>query len=128
MYTGKVSLEILNASYLPDHNPTLNTFLQIKIGGFEGFQTETFANSFNPVWNEYKEMNTKDADQISFIIYNDGEEKEVIAECTLSLYDLLVEQVGKTLVKLNQPLTPQGLLELQISLEDYDKRELQKWR
>ena len=28
---------------------------------------------------EYTELNTKDADQISFTIYNDGEEKEVIA-------------------------------------------------
>ena len=110
MYTGKVSLEILNASDLPDHNPTLNTFLQIKIRGWEVFQTETFANSFNPIWNEYKEINTKDADQISFIIYIDGEEKEVIAECTLSLYDLLVEQVVRTSIKLNQPLTPQGML------------------
>jgi hypothetical protein len=37
-----------------------------------------------------------------------------------------VEQVGKNLVKLNQPLTPQGLLELQISLEEYEKRELKR--
>ena len=68
MYTGKVSLEILNASDLPDHNPSLNTFLKIKIDGCEVFQTETYANSFKPIRNGFTELNTKDADQISFTI------------------------------------------------------------
>jgi hypothetical protein len=48
MHTGKVSLEILTASNLADVNPSLRTFLQIKIDGCDVFQTETYANSFNP--------------------------------------------------------------------------------
>ena len=129
MFSGKVSLEVLNASNLPDKYFSLSTYVQVKVDGSEVFKTATAKDAFNPIWNEYKEFDNQNVEQISFTIHDEDKEKGVIAEFTLSLSNLLVEQIGRDSLKLNQSLTPQGELKLEISLKEDENtrgRELKR--
>ena len=125
MFSGNISLEVLNARDLPENYPFLNSFVQIKVDGTEVFQTSTAKDTFNPIWNEYKELNTKNSEHICFTVYDTDIERETIAQCSLSLRDLLVEQTGRESVKLKQSLIPQGELDIVLELkEDENKQEL----
>ena len=127
MFSGRVNLEVLNASNLPNNYSSLNPFIQVKVDNSEVFKTSTGRDTSNPIWNEYTEFTTKNAEHISFTVYNDDMETEVNGECTLSLCDLLVEQIGQDSVTLKQTLTHQGELELSIGLqEDDNTRELKR--
>ena len=83
----------------------------IRVDSLEGCKTATAEEASNPVWNEKKEINKENAEVIYFSIHDEKEE-DVIAECTLSLSHLLVEQVGRDSVTLNQLLSPPGVLKL----------------
>ena len=121
MFSGKVTLEILSASNLPDSDGSLNSFLKVKVDSTDVFQTETVKYTFNPVWNEYREFDQKNGKHIIFCIQRDDREKKIVAQCKLSLHELLLKQIGKSSVKLVQPLSPQGELEVEISLRESDK-------
>ena len=93
-----------------------NSCVQVKVEGSEVFQTSTAKDTFNPIWNEYKELNTKNAQYICFTVY-DTEIERTIAQCSLSLRDLLGEQTGRESVKLKQSLIPQGELNIVLELK-----------
>eukprot|EP00092_Neocalanus_flemingeri_P007691 GFUD01008305.1.p1 GENE.GFUD01008305.1~~GFUD01008305.1.p1 ORF type:complete len:665 (-),score=170.01 GFUD01008305.1:136-2130(-) len=121
MFSGEISLEVLSATNLPDIYPSLNTYVQVKVDDLEVFQTTTAKGTFNPIWNEYKEFDKENIQNIRLTIFDDDKEKGVIAECTLALCDILVEQIGRDSLKLNQSLSPQGELQLVISLKEFEK-------
>ena len=128
MFSGKVSVEVLGACNLPTKYSSLDSYVQIKVDNFEVFLTTTAKDTFNPVWNESKEFVKGNAEQISLTVLEDDKEKGVIAECMLSLNNLLVEQIGRDSLKLKQSLTPQGELHLEISLREDDKTDTLKRR
>ena len=116
MFSGNVSLKSISANNLPNNYPSLNTFMQIKIDGFEVFRTVTAKDTFDPDWKDLKDSDINivektlfsDVEHISFTIHDDDEKKGIIAECTLSFDYVLIEQIGRDSLKIKQSLTPQG--------------------
>jgi Ca2+-dependent lipid-binding protein len=89
--------------------------VQVKVDDFKMFRTTNAKYTFNPVWNEWREFKTYRSDQISFSIV-DEKEKSVLAECHMSLDNLVTRQIEGEPMQLKEPLTPIGDLHLEITL------------
>ena len=116
------SVDILGASNLPGtgSDDKLGVFVLVRVDSLEGYKTVTSKEAVNPVWNENKEIYKENAEIIYFSIHDEKEENN-IANCSLSLSHLLVDQVGRESVKLNQSLLPKGELQLEICLKENGK-------
>ena len=119
MFSGRIIVDILSASNLPT-TESVSPYVLVKVDKEEGLKTKTNKETLNPVWNEQKEIYKENA-MILYFSVNDEKVAKPIAECTLSISNLLIEQVGRDSIQLTQPLVPQGELHLQIVLKENEK-------
>ena len=86
------------------------------VDDYKMFRTTTAKYTFNPVWNERREFKTNIRDQISFSIV-DEKKKSILAECHISIDDLLIKHIKGEPMQMKKPLIPQGDLHLESLLE-----------